>query len=75
MKAEIDTVNKKLKQSPNLINRFTKEFLDFGEVAKNIFSVNLFTKVLDKAEDTADELLKISDVMGGCSEDHKDDPW
>lgn len=67
VKQEIDAVNGKLQENPSFLSKISKGFLDFGNIAKNVFSANLFSNLFDgigsKISQTATELLKISDAM------------
>lgn len=60
---EINEVNNALDQTPSFLSKITKGMLDFGDVAKNIFSVNLFEKAFGKLSETATQLLEVSDAM------------
>lgn len=63
VKEEINAVNEKLNQAPGFLNKLTRGFLDFGDIAKNMLSVNLFEEMFGSAKKAADELLKVSDAM------------
>lgn len=63
VKKEIQLVNGKLNETPSLLSRLAKKFLDFGSVAKNMLSVNLIEEFTSKLSETATELIKISDAM------------
>lgn len=69
IRQEINQANQTLGIIPSIIERVSGGFLNFGNIARGVFSGNIITgffdTILGKAKASVSDLLKISDLMTG----------